>query len=146
MGSKEHVPSRVALASPSFFVASCPKLPLNQQVSGSESIDMACGEISLLFFAVGILYLLLVFFAIQVPQDAIQKSISLDILGAKMKAHHEKNKERARISRFPAKNLCPNQCFEVTGRFDPQQRTSNSSLAQTNRFFKVGGWQWWRLF
>ena len=37
-----------------------------EQVSGGRAIEMACEEISLFFFAVGILYLLLVFFAIQV--------------------------------------------------------------------------------
>ena len=36
------------------------------QVSGGSALEIACGEISLFFFAVGILYLLLVFFAIQV--------------------------------------------------------------------------------
>lgn len=38
----------------------------SDQVSGGRGIEIACGEISLFFFAVGILYLLLVFFAIQV--------------------------------------------------------------------------------
>lgn len=36
------------------------------QVSGSRGVEIACAEISLAFFAVGILYQLLVFFAIQV--------------------------------------------------------------------------------
>ncbi|CAM9712931.1 unnamed protein product [Ectocarpus sp. 8 AP-2014] len=43
-----------------FLVAS-----LGTQVSGTESVELACREISLFFFAVGCLYLLLVFFAIQ---------------------------------------------------------------------------------
>ncbi|CBJ33305.1 conserved unknown protein [Ectocarpus siliculosus] len=43
-----------------FLVAS-----LGTQVSGTESVELACREISLFFFAVGSLYLLLVFFAIQ---------------------------------------------------------------------------------
>eukprot|EP00752_Nemacystus_decipiens_P007861 g7023.t1 len=38
---------------------------LGTQVSGGRNIEIACGEISLFFFAVGILYLTLVFFAIQ---------------------------------------------------------------------------------
>ncbi|CAB1107941.1 unnamed protein product [Ectocarpus sp. CCAP 1310/34] len=43
-----------------FLVAS-----LGTQVSGTESVELACREISLFFFAVGFLYFLLVFFAIQ---------------------------------------------------------------------------------
>ncbi|CAM9925522.1 unnamed protein product [Ectocarpus fasciculatus] len=38
---------------------------LGSQVSGTESVELACREISLFFFAIGSLYLLLVFFAIQ---------------------------------------------------------------------------------
>ena len=39
------------------------------QVSGSEGVKTACAEISLLFFAVGILYQLMVFMAIQVISE-----------------------------------------------------------------------------
>lgn len=41
----------------------------SQQVGGGEVIEIVCGEISLFFFAVGILYLMLVFFAIQVHHE-----------------------------------------------------------------------------
>jgi len=65
MSYKEHVRSPVTITS-FFVVIPLPDVYTLDQVSGSEGIEIACGEISLLFFAVGILYLLLVFFAIQV--------------------------------------------------------------------------------